>query len=178
MKNLDKASIVLIIVSILFFLINFYEAYRLTSILDLDVIEILFTYETFVIEVYIILSILYLIILIKYNDSYDKMHYIIKRTYLIVHLMIANIGFLLGLNLEYLLGNKDAYYYQPMIHIWLYIPFLLLIVLLDIFLLSTRQNVKKKPRWIDFLQVLLTIFFALLFQMLITDSVTLMGVFD
>ena len=178
MKKTHKQSIIFIILSALLFLISFYEAYRITSIIDYDVVEILFTYETFILEVFIILSVLYLIILIIYNDQYDQLHFTIKRSYLIINLTIAMFGYLLGLNLEYILGNKEAFSYVPFMNFWLFILLLIFIILIDVSLLYKTVNIRKNTRWIDFMQLILTIIFAILFSILLTDSTSVMGVFD
>lgn len=178
MKKTDTSLFVLIFVSILFFIIAFYEAYRITSILEFNIIEILFTYETFIFEVLIILSILYIIVLIKFSDPYNKIHYILRRIYLIVHITIATLGYLLGLNLDYILGDKESFNYQPIIDFWIFIPTIVFLILIDVFILNYKRNYRIKPKWVDLLQLILTIMFALMFNIIVTDSTSLMGVFD
>lgn len=178
MKKVDTSLFVLIFVSISFFFIAFYEAYRITSVLEFNVIEILFTYKTFIFEVLVILSVLFLIILIKFSDPYNKAHYIIRRVYLIIHLTIATFGYLLGLNLEHILGNKESFSYQPIVNFWIFLPTIIFVILIDMYLLYYKRNFRIKPKWIDLLQLILTILFALLFNIIVTDSTAAMGVFD
>jgi|GEM_PF-5696906 hypothetical protein len=177
MKKIDKFSIILIIISITLFFISFYEAYRITTVLDYDEIEILFTYETFRLEILIMLVILYLIILVKYNDQYSQLHFTIRRSYLIFHLGLATSGYLLGLNLDYLLGNHESFSYNLLANFWIFQVVIFSIIVIDILYLYHKVNIRKNTKGIDILQVLLTILFILIFNIVLTDSTTLMGVF-
>ncbi len=178
MKKIDKFSVILIIVSIILFFISFYEAYRITSVLDYDEIEILFTYETFKLEIFIMLSILYLIILVKFSDQYSQLHFTIRRSYLIVNLALAISGYLLGLNLEYLSGNQESFSYEPLMNFWIFQGLMLFIIIIDVLYLYYKVNIRKNTKMIDIFQVLLAILFALIFNIFLTDSTSLMGVFN
>lgn len=178
MKKASVSSIVLSVVTTSLFFINFFEAYRIATLLEYDVLEIMFTYETFILEILLILSLLYIVVLIKYSDSYNKKHYVIKRIYPLVVITISILGFTLGLNLEHLMGNSEAFSYVPFTNVWMFSFILIAVLTLDIFFFIKYTNHRKKKRWIDIVQFLLTTVFIVLFNILITDSATVMGIFD
>lgn len=178
MKKIDKFSIVLIIVSITLFFISFYEAYRITSVLEYNEIEILFTYETFKLEIFIMLTILYLIILVRFSDQYSQLHYTVRRSYLIVNLGLAISGYLLGLNFDHLAGNQESFSYEPFVSFWIFQGLMFFIITIDVLYLYYKVNIRKNTKGIDIFQILITILLVLIFNILLTDSTTIMGVFN
>jgi len=175
MKTAHK---VVAILSLLLVVGVFFEVYRITSLMEFNEIEILYTYDTIKIGVPMLLMMVYIIVFLTTNNMYNKFDYTLKRCYLIMMIAFIIIAYDFGLNISNLLGNETAYRYQPIVSIWVFSIIIVGFAILNAYVIYKYINIRKRKLRIDIIQGFLTLLYLFIFIALVTDSTFKMGVFD
>jgi hypothetical protein len=178
MSKIKSAHKVVSILSILLIVGVFFEVYRVTSLMEFNEIEILYTYDTIKIGVPMLLMMIYVIVFLTTNNMYNRLDYTLKRCYLIIMMSFIIIAYDFGLNTSNLLGNETAYRYQPIVSIWIFSIIILGFAFLNAYIIYKYINIRNRNIRIDIIQGFLTLLYLFIFIALVTDSTFKMGVFD
>lgn len=178
MAKIKTAHKVIFILSLVLIMGVFFEAFRITGILEFDEVEILYTYDTIKIGVPMLLAMMYVIVYLTNNDRYNKYEYTVKRCYLVVMMAFIIIAYDFGLNMANLLGDNAAYNYEPIVSIWIFSLIIIGIAALNFYIIYKYINIKKRSIRLDVFQAIFTLMYLFVFIALVTDSTYKMGVLN
>jgi hypothetical protein len=160
-----KQNKLFVISGVGFFLFSFVESWRLTR-LGSSPDDLLFSYSTYPIICFVVLVYCYFAILARYKVRFSKQHQLLKLVYIPSMFTLMLLGYLIGLNIDSIIGVKDATDYLFVFPLGVNIIIILTVISIYVFVIY--QFLSKKRSMI-FLTVIMSIVFFLLLTTVVTS---------